>query len=113
LADGPAARRRCSAPILGFPVGHDGETEPPLRAYKTPLPFLPRAPKQPAAAGDLAVQLAAVLNQLLPVLLWYPLEPPSARVGLPKLPTRRSPCFRSRRRTATAELAPPPILRAR
>jgi hypothetical protein len=71
LADGPAARRRCSAPMLGFPVGHDGETEPPLRAYKTPLPFLPRVPEQlsspppPAisAAGDLAVRLPAVLNQ--------------------------------------------------
>jgi hypothetical protein len=57
--------------MLGFPVGHDGETEPPLRAYKTPLPFLPRAPEQPSsplppaisAASDLAIRLAAVLNQ--------------------------------------------------
>jgi hypothetical protein len=71
LVNGPAARRRCSAPMLGFPVGHDGKTEPPLRGYKTALPFLPRAPEQPSslpppaisAAGDLAVRLAAVLNQ--------------------------------------------------
>jgi hypothetical protein len=57
--------------MLGYPVGHDGETEPPLRAYKTPLPFLPRAPEQPSsplppaitAADNLAVRLAAVLNQ--------------------------------------------------
>jgi hypothetical protein len=71
LADGPAARRRCSAPMLGFPVVHDGETKPPLRAYKTPLPFLPHMLEQPSspppraisAAGDLAVRLATVLNQ--------------------------------------------------
>jgi hypothetical protein len=66
--------RRTSPPPrahAGVPIGHDGEAELPLHAYKT-LPFLfPHAPEQPScppppaisAAGDIAAPLAAVLNR--------------------------------------------------
>jgi hypothetical protein len=54
----------------GVPVGHDGEAEPPLRAYKTPPSFSlvrpsNRAIRRPPAIS-VADDIAALLASLVP-----------------------------------------------
>jgi hypothetical protein len=46
--------RRTSSQLrahAGVPVGHDGEMEPPLRAYKTSPSFFPRSPESTTSAA--------------------------------------------------------------